>query len=149
MRNGHKEAQEMFLNLGKAKGFIVSKTFSKELPTDGVWFIKHPLDETNVPFVAIEVIASETPKQIIGSIGILKQVKPMIAIVLLHESEMARKSVLRHASSEKVKSSIARKYQIIQHEIQNSQQRFVIWNEHNLSYWTNLYLPVLNNYKAN
>src|SRR5262245_12601619 len=92
MRNSHRQAQEMFLELGRLQGFAVRRQFSIAYPTDGVWLTKagHG-EEAGLPIAAIEVVVSESPKTILGSIATLENVSPAIAIVLVHEDEISRR----------------------------------------------------------
>jgi hypothetical protein len=67
MREGHRQAQGLFLELGRRRGFSVRRQFTKLYPTDGVWLTRlQPDDEAEVPIAAIEVICSESPKTVLG-----------------------------------------------------------------------------------
>src|SRR5690348_13291052 len=94
MRAGHRQAQDMFLALGRRHGYQVRRQFTTEMPTDGVWLAGRDHGEFGgLPIAAIEVLVSEGSKTRLGSIATLEQVSPSVAIVLVHDVEMIRRIV--------------------------------------------------------
>ncbi|MCA0985147.1 hypothetical protein LCL89_14035 [Halobacillus yeomjeoni] len=135
MRAGHKLSQERLLKLGEEMNFIVKKTFSQSLPTDGVWLIKNPLLISEfIPFLAVEVIVSESPKTIRGSIKTLEQVKPTIAVVFIHEGEIVARWARQKMDAQQIHEKIKSLYNFLEKERLISSVRLEIWNEDRLSH---------------
>lgn len=92
MRRGHRDAQTAFLELGRALGYSPARTFSTRYPTDGVWYLKARDDISDgLPVAAIEVVVSESPKTMRGSVGVLEAVSPALGVLLIQEDDIARR----------------------------------------------------------
>src|SRR5438034_223345 len=90
-RVGHGEAQQMFLEMGRTLEFEVRSTFSRELPTDGCWFVSTSMGGLErLPVAALEVAVSEYGKTIAGSIATLEAVSPALGILVVQTDEIAR-----------------------------------------------------------
>lgn len=140
MRYGHKEIQNLLLLIGKNFGYDVKKNFTSRLPTDGVWFTKTPLGGIELlPVVAIEVIVSEGPKSIRGSISVLESVSPSVAVIFIHDEEIRRRLLLKGLSYDEVKKQIDAMHELVEEVTSKSKQRFVVWTEKMLSYWERIY----------
>lgn len=136
MRHGHKQLQEYFIKTGSNLGYLVKKSFTQNLPTDGVWLIPHPLNfTTTVPLVAIEVIITERLKSIRGSIHTLEAVSPVLAVLAIHEGEIISHFLDKGHSFDSAKEKLVKLKLNINEEISRSNQRFEIWTETNMSYW--------------
>lgn len=99
MRRGHRDAQTAFLELGRTLGYSPAKTFSTRYPTDGVWYLRARDDISDtLPVVAIEVVVSESPKTMRGSVGVLEAVSPALGVLLIQEEDIARR--LRRSGSD-------------------------------------------------
>lgn len=139
MKYGHKQLQNYFQKMGANLGYTTKKVFNKHIHTDGVWMIPHPLNKTmQIPLVAIEVIVSENPKIIRGSIRILEEVSPVLAIVVVHESEMINYFFNKGLSLVAAKHRVEILKEFIFEEIKKSSQRFELWNENTMKYWYEL-----------
>lgn len=129
MTQGHKEGQALFEALGRKLGFEVARSFSKTLPTDGVWF---PDDRAGrfgqVPVVAIEVIASESRKTIRGSLMTLEMVSPALGILLVHEEEIRRRLIRAGLSSEEADARVRTSREHAEHLAAASRQRIEVWS---------------------
>jgi hypothetical protein len=129
MRVSHRQAQDLFLALGNHRGFSVRRQYSKSYPTDGVWLTSLGREEgVEVPVAAIEVVCSESPKTILGSVATLITVSPSTGIVLLHEEEISRRMVRDGASRRDVVDYLARSAQRIDAEIATTKQRIERWS---------------------
>lgn len=139
MRNlklGHKEAQEKFFLIGQNLGYSTKLNYSSDLPSDGIWFTDHPLNlMDDLPILAIEVIVSESPKVIRGSIRTLENISPALAILLIHENEMINRTIKNGGNIIQARKSIERVKKLIKQETSKSQQRFELWNEKTLDKW--------------
>ena len=94
MTKGHKDAQELFARLGQSKGFEVRRTHSQTLHSDGIWLVRDPIFPLRqIPLAAIEVIVSESTKSMRGSIGVLEEISPAVAIILLQEEEIRKRNI--------------------------------------------------------
>ena len=132
--------QDLFLSLGVHKGFRVKRSYNKSTQTDGVWVDRHPLyPESDIIIAAIEVIASESPKTIRGSINLLESLAPLIPIILIHESEISRRLRLQKKTSSEIDAFIAGRYQLVNNIINTSFLNFEVWNENDLEYFISLY----------
>jgi len=119
----------MFLELGKALGFDTRKTWSRALPSDGVWLVSAseyllpPL-----PVVALEVAVSEGPKQIKGSIDTLSEISPALAVLVINEVEIRRGALRRGVDVATVERQLKAKIDNARDRIARSQQRFELWS---------------------
>ena len=69
MNYRHKKTQDQFMQLGKKLGYAVRRSWSRDLPTDGVWLTDCPLSLDGQILVAAEVLASEKGKVMLGSLA--------------------------------------------------------------------------------
>jgi hypothetical protein len=94
MKFGHREAQDLFLEIGEALGFAVRRSFSSPDPSDGVWLLGPRYGvHTGLPAVALEVVVSENAKSVEGSIHRLESISPCLGVVLLQEEEIGRRLI--------------------------------------------------------
>lgn len=94
MHSGHRSAQRTFLHLGRLRGYVTQRSYSPELPTDGIWCPPREEFGTMVPVVALEVAASESPKTMQGSVMVLSAVAPALGLLVIQDEEITRR-VLR------------------------------------------------------
>lgn len=135
MKYGHKYSQLLFQELGEKLGYHAKKSYAPSLPTDGVWLIKHPLKMAEeIPLIAIEVVVSESMKCIRGSIRILEEVSPVIAIIIIHKSEMESNLLKKGIPEKKIVERMEKINRFILEETMKSNQRFEIWSEQSLDY---------------
>ena len=128
MEPGHKQAQQLFLQLGKKQGFDVSKQWSKLFPTDGVWWApSSDLWDTPLPYAAIEVLGSEKGKVVLGSIATLERVSPSIGILLLQDLQIERRCYRAGMSLRATEEKIEKEYIRIKSLIEASAQRLIVW----------------------
>lgn len=136
MKPGHKHSQQIFFEMGKILGYKPKKSFTAELPTDGIWTVQHPLNLMDkLPVAAIEVVVSESPKTIRGSVRTLEDVSPLLAIILIHEGEITRRNIIKGGTLETSLEKIEAIHNMLVQEVLMSQQRFEIWTEHTLNRW--------------
>jgi hypothetical protein len=129
MTSGHREGQALFEALGRRYGYEVRRSYSKSLPTDGVWYMgRHFGALPPVPVVAIEVLVSESRKTIRGSVVTLELVSPALGILLVHEEEMRRRLVRAGASPEVVTARVAAARAHARELVANARQRIEIWS---------------------
>src|SRR5262245_37969586 len=129
MRAGHREAQEMFLAMGRALGYQVRRTWSPELPTDGVWL--SPAESGGfggLPVVALEVIVTEGPKTVKGSIQTLATVSPALGVVCVQDEEIRRGLIRAGASPEDVERRLRRQHEHIETQLARSLHRIELWS---------------------
>lgn len=91
----HKEYVDKLLKLGKKLGYDVKPSYSKDPQGDAVWFQKvNDKIHTKglLPVVAFEVLCSETPKSIKGSIATLQHISPALGVLAIIDSEYAKKA---------------------------------------------------------
>jgi hypothetical protein len=133
MKPGHVDAQYLFLELGNVLGYSTRRTWSRSLPTDGVWLV--PTDEfllPDLPAVALEVAVSEGPKAIKGSIDTLAEVSPALGILLINEVEIRRTGIRRGRDSIEVERGITHKVEAARDRISRHQQRIEVWSYNQL-----------------
>jgi hypothetical protein len=129
MTSGHKEGQALFEALGRRYGYEVRHSYSKSLPTDGVWYMGQQFGALPpVPVVAIEVVVSESSKSIRGSVVTLELVSPALGILLIHEEEMRRRLVRAGAAPEGVAVKVAAARSHAREFATNARQRIEIWS---------------------
>lgn len=129
MTSGHKEGQALFEALGRRYGYEVRRSYSKCLPTDGVWYTDRQFGALPpVPVVAIEVVVSESRKSIRGSVVTLELVSPALGILLIHEEEMRRRLVRGGATQETVTARVAAARTHAREFAVNARQRIEIWS---------------------
>ncbi len=128
MRQGHREAQEMFIDIGLAMGHQVRRTFSSSQPGDGVWIDERPGLLQGLPLTAIEVLVSESPKAICGSIHRLESISPVLGIILVHEDEIRRRLTRLGFNSSRIASAVARDIALVDSCLATSKQRIQRWS---------------------
>ncbi len=129
MRPGHREAQEMFEQLGKALGYQTRRSWTRSHPTDGVWL--NPGHDTlgfgYLPVVAIEVLVSEGAKTSRGSLATLTAVSPAVGVLLVHEEEIRRGMLRKGTSSEAADAVIGARRADLLDAANRTSQRIAIW----------------------
>ena len=145
MTPGHKEAQRLFLEIGEAKGYQISRTFSESSPTDGVWFVPGSFGEMeHLPVAALEVAASESPKAWKGSIATIEEVSPAFGVLLLQDEVMRSRLGRQGWSTDDVELEIQRVHDAMQSVALRSKQRLTVMNmatlryQHRMHYATSL-----------
>ena len=128
MRYGHREAQEMFLEVGRALGHDVRLTFSASQPGDGVWLARGPGILQGFPLAAIEVLVSESAKTICGSVHRLETISPMLGVILVHEDEVNRRLTRLGFNAHRIASTIARDIALVDSCLATSKQRIQRWS---------------------
>ena len=126
MRAGHRTAQRLFEELGRSQGFEPARSYTRKLPTDGVWLLKRGLVEL-LPIVAIEVIVSESPKTVKGSIHTLELVSPALGVLLLENEEIWRRRIRNGDSHENALTHTARLLRELAALANQSRQRIEVW----------------------
>ncbi|WP_158086306.1 hypothetical protein [Mycobacterium asiaticum] len=136
MLAGHNEAQRMFEELGRWYGFEPRRQHSRGFPADGVWLLGSCYGPAfgELPVVAIEVVASESPKTILGSIATLERVGAALGIVLVQEDEIARRLVRDGASRADVQAYLARTHAHIDGHLASVRHRIERWSFEQLSH---------------
>jgi hypothetical protein len=129
MTSGHREGQALFEALGRRYGYEVRRSYSRNLPTDGVWYTSSQFGALPpVPVAAIEVIVSESRKSVRGSVVTLEIVSPALGVLLIHEEEMRRRLIRRGATSEDVISRVAATRAHACEFAANARQRIEVWS---------------------
>jgi len=129
MKPGHAEAQSMFLEMGRSLGFSTRLTWSRQLPTDGVWL--SPADEyvlPELPAVALEVAVSEGPKAIKGSIDTLAEVSPALGVLVVNDVEIRRSAIRKGTAPEAIERRIRDRIESARDRTGRHQQRFQVWD---------------------
>ena len=139
MTPDHAEATDNFLALGRSLGDDVSRTYSGDHPTDGVWFARG-LDFSGlprIPIAAIEVAVSERGKTLNGSVKTLELVSPAVAIVVIGEDQILR-SAWRSGDANEGQSELSAVRNRLNFLINKSAQRFEVWTTSQLRRHKNL-----------
>ena len=127
MNYGHKKTQDNFMQLGKRLGYAVRRSWSRDLPTDGVWLTDCPLSlDGQIPFVAAEVLASEKGKVILGSLATLERVNPAIALVIIADDEYRRRLYKKGMGVEDVEVAVANFVEKVRAAVSGRIQRFKV-----------------------
>lgn len=96
MTTGHRRAQLLWDKLGRNLGYRPARSAGATHPTDGVWLPAASGPRfAAVPIAAVEVIVSESRKTLRGSIVTLECVSPALAVVVIHEQEIRRRTIRR------------------------------------------------------
>ena len=127
MRAGHRQAQNMFLELGHHCGFETRRTYSRGLPTDGIWINRDGVFG-NLVVAAIEVVVSESPKTIRGSVATLETVSPSVGVILLHEDEIRRGMVRNGDDADVVHHRLRNSLEQLSDLVGSSRQRLEVWS---------------------
>lgn len=128
MRTGHREAQEKFLSTGRLLGHEVRRSFDRRWPTDGVWMTRASDGIAGgLPLVAIEVLVSEGPKTLRGSLGVLEAVSPALGVLLVQEDDIARRLRVRGASEAQIAAHLRRMHDHINEYRASVRQRTAVW----------------------
>lgn len=129
MRCGHADAQFMFERMGKQLGYKTRRTWTRELPTDGVWLLQGSgLLLPEVPAIALEVAVSEGPKAIKGSMDILAEVSPALGILVINDVEIRRGELRRGTPAEVVTRRIEGSMAAALDRSTRHQQRIEVWS---------------------
>lgn len=129
MLTGHKDAQFLFERLGREMGYAYRRTWTVGLPTDGVWMLDETLSVgAELPIAALEVVVSEGPKTMKGSIDVLAEVSPALGILCINEVEIRRGLIRRGHSAEIAEKRIASLMAQAEDRIGRSQQRLAVWS---------------------
>jgi hypothetical protein len=129
MTSGYKEGQALFEALGRRHGYEVRRSYSKSLPTDGVWYTAPQFGALPpIPVVAIEIVISESRKSIRGSVVTLELVSPALGILLIHEEELRRQFVRDGATTQVVAARVAAARKHAGELAANAQQRIEVWS---------------------
>jgi len=91
----HKEYIQKLMQIGKKLGYIASPRFSKDPQGDVIWYSvvnKKVYSDRKFPIIAFEVLCSETPKLIKGSIATLQHISPSLGVLVIIDEEYAKKS---------------------------------------------------------
>jgi hypothetical protein len=119
----------MFERLGRALGYQTRRTWTRELPTDGVWLMPGSgLLFAEVPAAAIEVAVSEGPKAIKGSIDTLAEVSPALGVMLINEVEIRRGELRKGRTVDAVERMIANRVAAAKDRASRHQQRIEVWS---------------------
>jgi hypothetical protein len=124
----------MFLAIGRTLGYQTRLTWSRDLPTDGVWLLPgdgYLLPEA--PAVALEVAVSEGPKAVKGSIDTLAEVSPALGVLVINEAEIRRCALRDGISAEFVEEQIAGRFATAHERVAKHQQRVEVWTYEQLS----------------
>jgi len=97
-------------------------------PSDGVWLQNLP-DIGELPVAAIEVVVSEGPKSLRGSLLTLEEISPAMGVLLLHDSESWRGAVSRGKTVDRVATSLLRRYETAIAMASKSRQRIEVWTD--------------------
>jgi len=81
-----------------------------------------------LPVVALEVVVSESPKTIKGSIGTLEAVSPSLGVLLLHEGEMRRTRILRGLETQPIERHLGELHEAVAGWLLRSHQRIEVWS---------------------
>lgn len=129
MRTGHKDAQFLFEQLGRAAGYGYRRSWTRALPTDGVWLLDESLClGSELPIAALEVAVSEGPKALKGSLDILAEVSPSIGILCINEVEIRRGLIRKNVPHDQIIDRIGRLMMMAQERVARSQQRLAVWS---------------------
>lgn len=129
MRTGHKDAQFLFEQLGRAAGYAYRRSWTRALPTDGVWLLDESLTlGSELPIAALEVAVSEGPKALKGSLDILAEVSPSIGILCINEVEIRRGLIRKGVPQNHIVDRIAGLMMIAHERVARSQQRLAVWS---------------------
>lgn len=134
MKTGHADAQYMFMEIGKALEYRTRLTWSRDLPTDGVWLLPssgYVLPE--VPAVALEVAVSEGPKALRGSIDTLAEISPALGVLVINDAEIRRGALRDGLSAEVIERRTAERIAAAHDRAARHQQRIEVWTFAQLS----------------
>ena len=135
MTPGHREAQRLFLEIGEQMGYRVARTFCQSSPTDGVWFTPGAFGETeDLPYAALEVAASESPKAWKGSIATIEEVSPAVGLLLLQDDVMRERLGRDGWDADDVEVQIERVMEAMRSAALRSKQRVIVMNMAKLRY---------------
>ena len=135
MRLGHRRAQDMFLEIGTRHGFDVRRSFAVAFPGDGVWVLPRAHGQfAGLPVVALEVVVSETPKTVLGSIATLERIGPSLGVLLIHEVEIGRRLVAGGATRDEVEAYMGRTAARVDAHLASARHRIERWSFAKLAY---------------
>ncbi len=141
MTNGHAVAQDSFLEIGRALGFIPRRTFSETAPTDGIWLLPMSIGRfRELPVAAIEVVASEGLKTWRGSIHTLEVVSPAVGYLLLQDEEVRRRLARSGKNDSEIEATLGRTLDQMREAVAQTRQRIEVLQMENLRYLHRLYV---------
>ena len=123
----------MFEAIGKATGFGTRRTYSRDLPTDGIWLAGQG-SPFLLPAVAIEVAVSESAKALRGSIATLEAVSPALGVIVIQDDEIRRRMLGRGLFEEDVERRLEATKRTARELAATSRQRIEIWDYAQLRY---------------
>ncbi|HZH18345.1 MAG TPA: hypothetical protein VE057_28595 [Archangium sp.] len=131
----------MFLDIGRAQGYVPRRSFSQHLPTDGVWLATTGIGRFHeLPIVAIEVAASEGLKTWRGSLVTLEAVSPAVAILLLQDEEVRRRMSRAGATHPEIEETLGRMLTQMREAAARTRQRVEVYTMENLRYLHRVYV---------
>ena len=142
MTPGHKEVQDIFLNAGEALGYKTQRAFNSYLPSDGIWLHNNNVFSEPLPFIALEVIVSESRKSLIGSVTTLEEISPTIGILLVHDKEIHRVNARKGVDMNIIHRKIDLYLDHLTKLSNRSRQRLVVWTFENLNWLKKLALQI-------
>jgi hypothetical protein len=129
MRAGHADAQYVFERIGRAGGYVTRRTWNTDLPTDGVWLLRDTASfGVTLPIAALEVVVSEGPKSIKGSIDTLAEVSPAVGVLVIHEVEIRRGLIRGGVAPTAADRAVAMQVARAVDRVKRHQQRIVVWS---------------------
>jgi hypothetical protein len=141
MRYGHRQAQDMFAEVGRTLGYRVKRSYSPSTPTDGIWLIRAP-HVGELPVAAMEVIVSESPKTLRGSLHTLETVSPSLGILLLQTDEITRGVIRNGGTATTGGKLLARMQATLGELVSRSRHRVEVWHFEHL---VHVYMAVTGN----
>ena len=91
----HQKYVERLLRIGESLGYVTATRFLKDPQGDAIWYVetsRHVHSRRRLPIVAFEVLCSETPKLIKGSIATLQHISASLGVLVIVNEEYAKKS---------------------------------------------------------
>jgi hypothetical protein len=118
----------MFEQLGQRLGYGTRRTWTRAHPTDGVWVLDTAaVGHEELPFVALEVIVSESGKSLRGSIATLEIVSPALGVMLVQDEEIRRGQIRAGATPASADRYLERLLAAVAADISRSRQRLALW----------------------
>lgn len=119
----------MFEGMGRALGYTVRRSWTRELPTDGVWLLPGVgVLLPQAPAVALEVAVTEGPKALKGSLDTLAEVSPALGILVINDTEIRRGQLREGIEVNVIEERLAAKVTTVRDRISRMQQRIEVWS---------------------